>query len=249
MENSSLSAMLLKVRTLADQVVAIANDGGFFDFAIVVDKVTLILRELSSSCNDLSDDAVEIRKAVESVGDGLNRVRVLLTTEFKDLEEEELEDLKRELSRSVELVALTCVDFDEDVKKKIEELRKEMKMMMVVAINEPRRSCEIEGLEVGVEDVVMQIKNGGIGSGDEEEELLLALWTFNDFVRERAVDHEWIRDENVVEILLNRLNLVKSSNVRSTIIKILRNLVAEHPDHKVDNQSYTLVCFKVMLNY
>ncbi|KAL9679352.1 hypothetical protein QQ045_017210 [Rhodiola kirilowii] len=254
MERRSLSAMLSEVQFVADEVAALAKDSGssspdaLFDFLLVINEL--------NRNNDLTD-TVEIRKAVNSLGSDLSRARVLLTSEVKTSKSVtgQLQELTRDMGRSLGLVMLTGVDVAEEVKERIGALRKGMMMMMSAAgSSSPGLSCESdfgtgskpvgeieevndddeeeeEDVQVGIEDVVLQIKNGG--GGDEEEELMLALWALTDFIREQTVGHEWIQDTNIVEILSSKLSLVKSSNVRSTIIKILQNLVAEYPDYKV----------------
>ncbi|CAM8949195.1 unnamed protein product [Rhodiola kirilowii] len=244
--------MLSEVQFVADEVAALAKDSESSspdDFLLVINELSSIIDELNRN-NDLTD-TVENRKAVNSLGSDLSRARVLLTSEVKTSKSVtgQLEELTRDMGRSLGLVMLTGVDVPEEVKERIGALRKGMNIMISAAgSSSPELSCESdfgtgsepvgeieevnddEDVQVGIEDVVLQIKNGG-GGGDEEE-LMLALWALTDFIREKTVGHEWIQDTNTVEILSSKLSLVKSSNVRSTIIKILLNLVAEYPDYK-----------------
>ncbi|PIA53717.1 hypothetical protein AQUCO_00900361v1 [Aquilegia coerulea] len=89
---------------------------------------------------------------------------------------------------------------------------------------------EIEEVEddrniLDAEDVGLKLKYGN------EEEFKCALMGLNTLLREKMVSNEWVNDEEIIPILLNKLGSSKQIN-RLSIILILRSLVSQNDENK-----------------
>lgn len=93
-------------------------------------------------------------------------------------------------------------------------------------IEEEIQEIEEETISLGIDDVVLQLKYG------DDEGLRLAIMNLNEMITAKSVDREWIKEEEIVSILLNRLGTSKPNN-RLSIIRILRGLASDNADSKV----------------
>ncbi|XP_044494058.1 U-box domain-containing protein 44-like [Mangifera indica] len=91
--------------------------------------------------------------------------------------------------------------------------------------SEKETEIEEETVRLGIDDVVLQLKYG------DDEGLRVAILNLNEMVTAKTVDREWINEEDIVSILLNRLGTSKPNN-RLSIFQALRTLASEFADCK-----------------
>lgn len=247
----SFSELVIGVQTLAEELVYLAKRSEserelFSQFACHLEKFIPILVDIREDSNVM--DMSPIRKALESIKKELFRAKTLINTPKAKQPMKQIEGMMHDLGRSLGLVLFATVDLELDVKEKIGMLRKELMNARFEGGLSPSQSptsgprspsldlgflsCEESGDEIEedrkivcVDDIVLQLKYG------EDEEFKFALFGLRDFIMCKTVSSEWINEEGVITILLNRLDSSKPNN-HLTIIQILRTLALEHPESK-----------------
>ncbi|KAG4392417.1 hypothetical protein AAZX31_04G128800 [Glycine max] len=84
---------------------------------------------------------------------------------------------------------------------------------------------EEEIVNVSIDDVVLQLKNG------KDEEFAVALLRLKEFMRSERLDGGLIDEEATLSILFNRLGSCKADN-RLTIIRLLRSIALGNDEKK-----------------
>ncbi|KAL5760318.1 hypothetical protein ACOSQ2_019156 [Xanthoceras sorbifolium] len=80
-------------------------------------------------------------------------------------------------------------------------------------------------ISLGIDEVMLQLKYG------DDDKLRFALLELNELVGGKTVNSEWINEEEIISILINRLGTSKPNN-RLCIIQILRSLTSDNADYK-----------------
>ncbi|XP_044488117.1 U-box domain-containing protein 44-like isoform X2 [Mangifera indica] len=215
-------------------------------------------------------DIPPIQKAVESLEKELRRAKSMIKNSNSRLLSKQMEDLTRDIGRSLGLVLFASIDLKLDIKGKIGALHKELmnaKFDKSLSVSpstsqspsanpssesgfaslsaipsyesglasdlESEKQTEIEEeiqeiaerISLGIDDVVLQLKYG------DDEGLRLAILNLNEMISAKRVDREWIDEEEVASILLNRLGASKPNN-RLSIIQALRSLASDNANFK-----------------
>lgn len=84
---------------------------------------------------------------------------------------------------------------------------------------------EEEIVNVSIDDVVLQLKNGN------DEEFAVALLRLKEFMRSERLDGGVINEDATIAILFNRLGLCKADN-RLAIIRLLRSIALGNDEKK-----------------
>ncbi|KAG9443648.1 hypothetical protein H6P81_014988 [Aristolochia fimbriata] len=215
----------------------------FTQFAVFLEKQAPILKELGDNENM---DTPAIRKAVESLETEMKRARILVRN-FNDRGSHSrqeasvntIEEVIRDLGRCLGMVLLASLDVSVEIKEKIGVLHKEMISVKFDKSSDTESiqssSCsdaksigksEIEeAVTLDIEQVVSQLKNG---SG---EALTAALSELRRLISGQLVSKDWIIENGIVSVLLNRMASSKHEH-RLPIILILRILTAQNSEHK-----------------
>lgn len=245
-ESRCFSELLLELQASASEVASMAKDSEterevFTEFALVIEKFPPLINVLKES---KVMDTPQVRKAVGSLEKELTRSKVLIQNPNSKTLVKQIEYLAQDLGRSLGLVLFASVDASIDVKEKIGALYRELmnaRFDLVSSSSSP--SCDDsefvndfeieEGLgneikeknDLDIDDVVMQLKYGN------DEDFKFAVLGLNDLIRGELVDNDWINDEGVIPILLNRLGSSKPHN-RLVIIQTLRILALDYAENK-----------------
>ncbi|OMO75678.1 Armadillo [Corchorus capsularis] len=229
----------------------------FSEFARLLYKLAPILSEIRDN-KDVMDTAT-IRKAIESLEKELRRAKTLIKSPDSKQPNIWIEDVIQDLGRSIGLVLFASIDLHLDMKEKIGLLHKEFMNAKFDASLSPspcpsaspshdsefvsatasEKEIEEEGIEIAegrteieeertnltIDDVVLQFKYGN------DEELNFALLSFNESIRQGLITNEWINEEGIIPIIVNRLASCKPNN-RLIILRILRNLALENAVNK-----------------
>lgn len=232
----------------------------FNEFADIVEKFALVFDDVKD--NDKVMDTVPIRKAVESLEKELRRAKLLIESSNSRLIYKQMEGLAQDMGRSLGLLLFASVELKLDVKEKIGALHRELmgarfdKSVSSSPIQTPRASLESgfvsdfesgkeveieqeiqeiveerndieeERMSLGIDDVVLQLKRG------DDKKLKFALLELRELISAKTVDSEWLNEEEIISVLLNRLGSGKPYN-RLIIIQILRSLASENAGYKV----------------
>lgn len=204
-------------------------------------KLTVVLNEFKE--NKIMESS-PIRTAVESLETELQRAKALVASPcYSSSPNKRIEEITENLGRSIGLVLFASHDVSMTGKEKLEALRREMMSVSQfsaassdsksdflddVETEEEEESIVEEIVEVEkdvscscLEDVVWKLKSG------DDEQLKVALFALNTFIRDDEATYEWIDAAGVISILFNRLNSSKPIN-RLSIIQSLRYVVARY---------------------
>ncbi|XP_010273265.1 PREDICTED: U-box domain-containing protein 44-like isoform X2 [Nelumbo nucifera] len=244
MDSRSFPQLLSELLASADEVASLAKDSEtepetFNEFAVFVEKFSPILNDLR--INNKAMDTPQIRKAVESLETEIRRARTLIRNSNSRSPVKQIEDVTHDLGRCLGLVLLASLDVSAEIKQKIGALHKEMINAKfntnVVVDRELELGAELEIKEeeefeleedrvvLDVDDVALQLKYGN------DQEFKAALSGLSVLIRDKLVRNEWISDEGIIPILLNRLGSSKQCN-RLTIILLLRRLAHLKEENK-----------------
>nr|XP_043623091.1 U-box domain-containing protein 44-like [Erigeron canadensis] len=213
-------------------------------------KLSLVLNEFKE--NKIMETS-PIRTAVESLETELERAKALVASpRFAYSPHKRVEEITENLGRSIGLVLFASHDVSMTGKEKLETLRREMmSCAQFSAGSSDTRSDFLDDVEtetkesdyeveniVGeiveveedvscctIENVALQLKCG------DDEQLKLALFALNTFIRDNKATSDWIDAENIIPILFSRLSSTKPIN-RLSIIQNLRNLIAQDDGFK-----------------
>ncbi|XP_022744578.1 U-box domain-containing protein 44-like [Durio zibethinus] len=219
--------------------------GLFFEFPRLLHKLSPILSDIKDNKDVM--DTVTIRKAMESLEKELRRAKTLIKSPDSKQPNTWIEDVIQDLGRSIGLVLFASIDLHLDVKEKIGALHKEfMNVRLDASLSlspspsnqsefvsatasekeiEERTEIEEERTNLTIDDVVLQLKYGN------DEEFNFALLDFNESTRHGLITNEWINEEDIIPILVNRLGSCKPNN-RLIILRTLRNLALENAENK-----------------
>uniref|UniRef100_A0A6N2K546 U-box domain-containing protein n=1 Tax=Salix viminalis TaxID=40686 RepID=A0A6N2K546_SALVM len=253
MDNSdsrSISEIESEQQASTEEVVSLAKNPEFdrdilTEFAVILDKFKPVL--VAITANEKLMDRLPVKKGVESIEKELTRAQKLIQGAYSRSPIKEIEVVTQELGRSLGLVLFASIDASTEVKQHIAELHRELMNVKFdisftpspspslssspCVIHGPRPSkesglvseqgssineIEEEKISLGIDDVVFQLRYGN------DEEFRLALL---------VIDKEWIHEEDIIPILLNRLGSSKPHN-RLTIIQILRVLALDNDENK-----------------
>lgn len=257
----SFPELVSDLQTLVEEVASLAKEsesesgsekGLFFEFSCLVNKLAPILSDVRDNKDVM--DTVTIRKAIESLAKELNRAKTLIKSPDSKQPNIWIQEVIQDLGRSIGLVLFASIDIHLDMKEKISALHKEFMNMRFdasfsstpcpspspshesefVSATTSEKEIVEEGIEIEdertnltIDDVVLQLKYGN------DEDFNFALSGFNESIRQGLITNEWINDEGVIPILVNRLGSCKPNN-RLIILRVLRNLALENAENKVN---------------
>lgn len=255
----SFPELVSDLQTLVEEVASLAKEsesesgsekGLFFEFSCLVNKLAPILSDVRDNKDVM--DTVTIRKAIESLAKELNRAKTLIKSPDSKQPNIWIQEVIQDLGRSIGLVLFASIDIHLDMKEKISALHKEFMNMRFdasfsstpcpspspshesefVSATTSEKEIVEEGIEIEdertnltIDDVVLQLKYGN------DEDFNFALSGFNESIRQGLITNEWINDEGVIPILVNRLGSCKPNN-RLIILRVLRNLALENAENK-----------------
>lgn len=257
----SFPELVSDLQTLVEEVASLAKEsesesgsekGLFFEFSCLVNKLAPILSDVRDNKDVM--DTVTIRKAIESLAKELNRAKTLIKSPDSKQPNIWIQEVIQDLGRSIGLVLFASIDIHLDMKEKISALHKEFMNMRFdasfsstpcpspspshesefVSATTSEKEIVEEGIEIEdertnltIDDVVLQLKYGN------DEDFNFALSGFNESIRQGLITNEWINDEGIIPILVNRLGSCKPNN-RLIILRVLRNLALENAENKVN---------------
>ncbi|KAJ6702913.1 ARMADILLO REPEAT-CONTAINING PROTEIN-LIKE [Salix viminalis] len=258
-DSRSISEIESEQQASTEEVVSLAKNPEFdrdilTEFAVILDKFKPVL--VAITANEKLMDRLPVKKGVESIEKELTRAQKLIQGAYSRSPIKEIEVVTQELGRSLGLVLFASIDASTEVKQHIAELHRELMNVKFdisftpspspslssspCVIHGPRPSkesgfvseqgssineIEEEKISLGIDDVVFQLRYGN------DEEFRLALLVLSDFISDQVIDKEWIHEEDIIPILLNRLGSSKPHN-RLTIIQILRVLALDNDENK-----------------
>ncbi|XP_022764813.1 U-box domain-containing protein 44-like [Durio zibethinus] len=248
-DGRSFPELVSELETLVEEVASLAKEsenGLFFEFSLLLNKLVPILSDIRDNKDVM--DTVTIRKAIESLEKELRRAKTLIESPDSKQANIWIEDVIQDIGRSVGLMLFASIDLHLDMKEKIGALHKEFMNVRFDAslspssspshesefvsatasereIEEERIEIEEEGTNLTINDVVLHLKYGN------DEEFNFALFSFNESVRQGLITNEWINEEGIILILVNRLGSCKPNN-RLIILQILRKLALENAENK-----------------
>lgn len=232
MHKRTFTELISELQASADEVASLAKDSEigreiFSELASFVEKFNPILNDLKGNTCLITPP---IRKGIESLETELQRARSLIRSSNSISSVKLIEEMTHGLGRCLGLVLFASLDTSVDIKEKIGALHKEM--MNARFSSSSTSELDVEAIEVeddnitlDVDDVVLQLKYG------KDEELKIALSNLNVLIRDKMVKDDWVNEEGIIPILLNRLGSSKQNN-RLSIIQVLRSLASESTDNK-----------------
>ncbi|XP_061353805.1 U-box domain-containing protein 44-like [Gastrolobium bilobum] len=247
MEKRKFSELLSELIVLADEVASFAKNSEievdiFAEFALLVEKFPPIFNDLKDKSRIL--DKPPIRKSLESLENELRRAKALTRSSNLRQPIKQIEDITHDIGRSLGLLLVASLEVSMDFKEKIGILQRQMmnvrfdgnlsltsspKSEFVSSNQKVNAEIEEEIINVSIDDVVLQLKNGN------EEEFAAALLRLKEFMRSEKLDGGLINEEATVSILFNRLGSCKADN-RVAIIQLLRS-IAFGNDEKKENMA------------
>lgn len=245
---SKLQASIRDVASLAKG--SEAESEVLLEFGALAEKFVPILDDLSG--NDGAKGSSPTRKAVESLDMEFGRAKALIRSPNPREPVKQIEELAHDLGRSLGLVLFARLDISTEIKQKISALHRELMNTNFATgritssstssevgfdseseveveeekdIIEEIEEIEEEGINLDINDVALQLKYG------DDDKLKFALLGLQDMVNGEVVNQDWISDESIVPILINRLSVGKQ-NSRLTVLRILRTLASRDAENK-----------------
>ncbi|KAL5191113.1 U-box domain-containing protein 43 [Glycine soja] len=135
-------------------------------------------------------------------------------------------DITHDIGRSLGLLLVASLEVSTDFREKIGTLQRQL-MNVRFSGSAMKLTGEIEEeiVNVSIDDVVLQLKNG------KDEEFAVALLRLKEFMRSERLDGGLIDEEATLSILFNRLGSCKADN-RLTIIRLLRSIALGNDEKK-----------------
>ncbi|GMI65680.1 hypothetical protein HRI_000237300 [Hibiscus trionum] len=137
-------------------------------------------------------DTITIRKVIESIEKELRRAKTLIESPDSKQPNIRIENVMQDLQSftpspidEYEFVSATASE------KEIEE--------EITKIEEKR-------VNLSIDDVVLQLKYGN------DEDLNYALSGFNESIKQGLITNDWITEEGIILVLVNRLSSCKPNN-------------------------------------
>ncbi|KAL4327155.1 hypothetical protein AHAS_Ahas13G0071800 [Arachis hypogaea] len=241
MEKRSFSEFMSEIVALVDEVASFAMNpeveiDAFTEFAMLVEKLAPIFSDLSDKITVI-ENKPSIRKSLESIETSLSRAKALKKSSSLKDPSKHIEDTTHDIGRSLGLLLL---ELSTDFREKVGTLQKQFmnarfggnmslssSPVSLEFANDVYGGGEIEEeiVNVTIEDVVLQLKNGN------DEEFAVALWRLKEFIRDEKLESCLVNEEAVVAVLLNRLRSCKADN-RLNIIQLLRNMASGNDETK-----------------
>ncbi|EOY19978.1 hypothetical protein QUC31_005880 [Theobroma cacao] len=252
---SELQALVEEIASLAKE--SGSERELFSEFARLLNKLAPVLSDIRDNKDVM--DTVTIRKAIESLEKELKRAKTLIKTPDSKQPNIWIEDVIQDLGRSIGLVLFASIDLHFDMKERIGALHKEFMTVKFDAslspspspspspsngsayvsatasekeieeerteIEEERTEIEEERSNLTIDDAVLQLKYGN------DDEFNFALLGFSESIRQGLITNEWINEEGIISILVNRLGSCKPIN-RLIILQILKQLALENAENK-----------------
>lgn len=136
-------------------------------------------------------------------------------------------DITHDIGRSLGLLLVASLEVSTDFREKIGTLQRQL-MNVRFSGSAMKLTGEIEEeiVNVSIDDVVLQLKNGN------DEEFAVAILRLKQFMRSERLDGGLIDEEATLSILFNRLGSCKADN-RLTIIRLLRSIALGNDEKKV----------------
>ncbi|XP_042491626.1 U-box domain-containing protein 44-like [Macadamia integrifolia] len=233
----TFAELLSDLLQLADEVASLAKDSEtepeiFTEFAVFVEKFSPILIDLRD--NSTVMDTLPIQKAVESLENELRHAKTVIKASNSRTSAKKVEEIIHDLGRCLGLVLLASLDVSVDIKEKFGALHKEMMNVRVNASIDHElefvHDLEVKGEDDGrtifdINNIALHLKYGN------DEEFRFALSGLRSLISEKMIQNEWVSDEGIIPILLNRL-ASSEENDRLTIISILKSFILDNDENK-----------------
>ncbi|XP_038892373.1 U-box domain-containing protein 44-like [Benincasa hispida] len=243
MENRTFSEVVSQIIASTDELASISKSSEtekemFTELALVLEKIPPIFNDLRDY--DKIMDTPSIRKAVESLEKEIKRAKSLIKVHNQKMKH--VESIAHDLGRSLGLVLFATVEVSTQFKTKIGELHKELMNMKFNENCSPTSTstssrttefiCDLrveeieeERISIKVCDIALHLKYGN------DDEVKRAVVGLKELIQSKNINDEWLNEEGIISILLNRLGSSKSTN-RLIIIQVLRYLVWNSPASK-----------------
>lgn len=243
MEERKFSKLLSELIVLADEVASLAKNSEievdiFVEFAMLVEKFPPIFNDFRDKNTVL--DKPPIRKSLESLENELRCAKAL--TKGSNLRQpiKQIEDITHDIGRSLGLLLVVSLEVSADFREKIGTLQRQLmnvrfdgslsiasspKSEFIGSDTKLSGEIEEEIVNVSIDDVVLQLKNGN------DEEFAVALLRLKEFMRSERLDGGVINKDATIAILFNRLGLCKADN-RLAIIRLLRSIALGNDEKK-----------------
>ncbi|RDX75713.1 U-box domain-containing protein 43, partial [Mucuna pruriens] len=234
MEERKFSKLLSELIVLADEVASLAKNSEievdiFSEFAMLVEKFPPIFNDLRDKNTVL--DKPPIRKSLESLENELRRAKALTKSSNLRQPIKQIEDITHDIGRSLGLLLVGSLEVSVDFREKIGTLQRQLMNVRfdgsLSLASSPKSftgsdmkltgEIEEEIVNVSIDDVVLQLKNGN------DEEFAVALLRLKEFMRSERLDGGLINEEATLAILFNRLGSCKADS-RLAIIRLLRSI-------------------------
>ncbi|KAK8671320.1 hypothetical protein V6N13_037916 [Hibiscus sabdariffa] len=254
-ELRSFPELVSELVASVEEVSSIAKDSGkqlFIELSCLLNKLGLILSDIKDNKDVI--DMITTRKAFESIDKELWRAKTLMKSPGSKQPNIWIENVKQDLGRSLGLVLFASIDLHSEMKQKISALHKEFMNVRFcgsltpnpspsrspspsdeygfVSATTSEKEIEQEITEIIEErsnltfdDVVWQLKYG------DDEDFSFALSGFYESIKRGLITNDWINEEDIVLILVNRLSSCKPNN-RLIILQILQTLTSENSENK-----------------
>ncbi|KAE8683165.1 beta-catenin-like protein 1-like [Hibiscus syriacus] len=257
----SFPELISELVASVEEVSSIAKDSEkelFIEFSSLLNKLGLILSDIKN--NEDVMDTVTIRKVIKSIWKELQRVKTLIKSTDSKQPILWIDNVMQDLGRSLGLVLFASIDLHSEMKEKISALHKEFmnvrfngsftpspssgpssrmsrppspcnedEFVSATAsekeIEEEITEIEEERANLSIDDVVLQLKYG------IDEDFNFALSGFNESIKQGLITNDWINEEGIILVLVNRLSSCKPNN-RLIILQILRKLASQDSGNK-----------------
>ncbi|XP_027340460.1 U-box domain-containing protein 44-like isoform X1 [Abrus precatorius] len=242
-ERGNFSELLSELIVLADEVASLAKNSEievdiFAEFAMLVEKFPPIFNDLRDKSTVL--DKPPIRKSLESLENELRRAKALTKSTNLRQPIKQTEDITHDIGRSLGLLLVASLEVSADFREKIGTLQRQLmnakfdgnlsqtsspKSELTSTDTKLTGEIEEEIIDVSIDDVVLQLKNGN------DEEFAIALLRLKEFLRNERLDGGLINEEAIIAILFNRLGSCKADN-RLAIMRLLRSFAFGNDEKK-----------------
>ncbi|KAG7031942.1 U-box domain-containing protein 43, partial [Cucurbita argyrosperma subsp. argyrosperma] len=242
-ENRTFSEVISGIIASTDELASISRSSEtekemFNELALVLERIPPIFSDLREY--DKIMDTPSIRKAVGSLEKEIMRAKCLINVPNQKVKH--VESIAHDLGRSLGLVLFATAEVSTQFKAKIGELHKELMNMKFSENCSPTSTStssrttefvcdlrveEIEAQQISTKvcDIAHHLKYGN------DDEFKLAVVGLKELIHSKIVDDEWLNEEGIISILLNRMDSSKSAN-QSIIIQVLTYLVGNSPASK-----------------
>lgn len=243
-EERKFSKLLSELIVLSDEIASLAKNSEievhiFAEIAMLVEKFPPIFNDLREKNTVL--DKPPIRKSLESLENELRRAKALIKSSNLRQPIKQIEDITHDIGRSLGLLLVASLEVSTDFREKIGTLQRQLMNVRFdgslslasspkseFSTSDMKLTGEIEEeiVNVSIDDVVLQLKNGN------DEEFAVAILRLKQFMRSERLDGGLFNEEATLAILFNRLGSCKADN-RLAIIRLLRSIAFGNDEKKV----------------